>query len=194
MFEMLFYVAAALSIRTRAPRTLVVLSLALMGLNLLGAGQLIRFTGCALIAEFLMGLLIGRLQPSRSVAAALIPLAILLLWLSPAPYFVGTGGLSAVRVLYWGLPATAIVYSGLAFEKLFTGPWARLPLFMGNASYAIYLTHLTVLQFATGLAPLLKIVLCILVGATFHVWIERPILQRRVKLPQSMTRAEPLVI
>jgi exopolysaccharide production protein ExoZ len=184
-FEMLFYSGATLAILSGRPRLIIGAGLLLIAINLFGGGSLIQFLGFPLIAEFLLGLLIGRIgQPSRA-AVMLLPLAILALWFAPSRVFVEAEGIpalvSAQRLLWWGLPAAALVYSALAFENAFSGSWTRLPVFLGDASYSIYLTHYTVLFFTQS------IIVCLVIGIGFHVWIERPLLRlrRRVSLPTS---------
>lgn len=192
-FEMLFYAGVALAMLTRKPRLIVGGALVLVVANLLGSGSLIQFIGFPLIGEFLLGLLIGRIKPSRSATAVLMPLAVVALCLAPSREFVNAEGIpaliSAQRMISWGLPAAAIVYSALAFESYFAGAWARLPVFLGDCSYSIYLTHYTVLFFTHS------IIICLAVGIAFHLGVERPLLGlRRRRLHQAhsaaVTRAE----
>lgn len=96
---------------------------------------------------------------------------------------------SAERALAWGLPAALLVLGVYAFEQR---AWLRSRIFilLGNASYAIYLTHLTV-QIYVGEAALwngidlksnylLKVlayfVPSIIVGVVVHLLVERPML------------------
>lgn len=109
-----------------------------------------------------------------------------------APFYVlhdGTAGLDGwPRVLAWGLPATLIVAASLSIGQS-RDVISRLAVFLGDASYTIYLTHIFVL-FGYGLAlrstlvseapqlilvPIF-VVLAILVGVATHVLIEKPIL------------------
>jgi exopolysaccharide production protein ExoZ len=193
-FEMLFYAGAAISIVTGRPRLITGTALLLVAANLTGGGSLAQFLGCPLILEFLIGALIGRLRGSTPVAVALIPLAVLALWLSPARLFVEVEGVPALitaqRTLWWGLPAAALVYSALTFERAFAGAWSRLPVFLGDASYSIYLTHFTVLFFTKSM------VVCLAVGIAFHLWVERPLLglRRRVSVDQLTAPATKLEV
>ena len=93
-----------------------------------------------------------------------------------------------VRWAVWGIPALLIVASSLAIRAT-SSPLQRLLIFLGDASYAIYLTHpFVMLAYATVLkkhenliavsqlpfVPLI-VFLSIACGALAHIMIERPL-------------------
>jgi exopolysaccharide production protein ExoZ len=51
-----------------------------------------------------------------------------------------------LRGITWGLPATLVVLGFLIAEPLFQKPWTRPLLFLGAASYSIYIFHFLVLN------------------------------------------------
>jgi exopolysaccharide production protein ExoZ len=94
-----------------------------------------------------------------------------------------------IRALQWGIPAVLLVLGVLSFE---TSRILRHPLVVlgGNASYAIYLTHITVHTVAfkiegtygSGgighniLAFSIELSVVLMVGVAFHLFIERPLI------------------
>jgi exopolysaccharide production protein ExoZ len=158
------------------------------------------FLGDPISLEFCMGLCLAwAFAASRSERAvpraapallAVIGLAAMTL----APIFVphaGTGGLFGVpRVLAWGLPAVLVVAAFVAWQPDRRGP-ARIAIALGDASYALYLTHVFVM---IGYAKLLKVTtlgaldqrfvvpvvvaVSIALGLAVHRVLERPLLAR----------------
>lgn len=91
------------------------------------------------------------------------------------------------RWLLWGLPAALIVAAGLSLKPA-QGLVARLGLLLGDASYAIYLSHWFVLfvyskalkETALGQWPEPPLILAAFItsmisGVLFHLWVERPL-------------------
>jgi exopolysaccharide production protein ExoZ len=142
-YEMFFYLLFALGLRLGRP---VMLPLAIIG-GLTAAGWILepqgtlsRFYTSTLLVEFAFGLLISRAVFFRSGllggALALAGFACLLSW--------GLGSDTPDwRVLYWGVPAAAIVAGFVAIERAGAFPALALrPLEkLGDASYSLYLTH-----------------------------------------------------
>jgi exopolysaccharide production protein ExoZ len=98
------------------------------------------------------------------------------------------------RPLLWGLPALCLVMGAVALEPVFRAPKPLIVL--GDASYAIYLTHLMVIAAVAhlmgpdalpGLLPVFvpaALAASIAVGLAFHVWIERPLIAGARALPR----------
>ncbi|MGL4290531.1 MAG: acyltransferase family protein [Phreatobacter sp.] len=156
-----------------------------------------------LLVEFLAGYLfghvrlqgfrIGRLAGFALVAAGLVGFGLAAMS--------GEGPEGWHRILVWGLPAFSLVAGSVALED--SGAWPSVPGagLIGEASYAIYLTHglaislLVLVWRRLGLmtvegldAPALAVVtfcLCIVGGIAFHKLVERPLqtLLKRRKRP-----------
>lgn len=103
------------------------------------------------------------------------------------------------RTVLFGLGAAGMICGAVGLETQDRISVPRFVVFLGDASYAIYLAHLTVLSVvaltlkAVGLAALPSIVLAIivflaavLVGSLLHLLIEKPIIAYfRKKRPQA---------
>lgn len=176
-FELLFYAGMTLALMTRAIVPVFAYSLALIA-SLETASPLFHFVGNPMALEFLMGVTLVRL-PRHAVFALLIPAGLILLALtSPAigdPDATLSGHFALQRAAEWGLPSAMIVWGALSMEGLFAGRAFDLPVFLGDASYSIYLFHPLV---AYGLtAPwLVKLVGAIGLGCAMHWVVERRIL------------------
>jgi peptidoglycan/LPS O-acetylase OafA/YrhL len=195
-YEMFFYLlfAAGLAIASVGKRVAIVVG-GLVVVSLAGkiwqaelAPEAV-FLIQPIILEFALGMVIGlgyaRLPESRGAArlAVLLAPVSLFLLLSAARWpLPGGGPLSS-------LPAAALVLSALIAERggmKFDRP---IVILLGNASYALYLTHPFVTQAATkvalrlgGLSPVTAplwiaatMVMTVLVGILAHLWIERPL-------------------
>ena len=192
-YEVFFYGLFALCLAL--PRPLVAITALLLGLGTLGlfvafdSPQLTFWTN-PLIIEFLFGIALARLWQRGWVWPRL--------WLGVAIGAMGLGLLIGLhdtglpRVIAAGVPAAIIVAAG-------TLVWpnrAYINLGLGDASYALYLSHRFALRAATLLLlPLLPatplaaggyvVVVCLLaiaVGLLTHAFIERPLM--RVLRPQ----------
>lgn len=107
--------------------------------------------------------------------------------------------------VFWGLPSVLIVAGVLSIEAHGGVRWTRAWLVFGDASYAIYLVHITVIYnvfyrlvlkitqpigsgLVTDLAILLSVAVCVGVGVALNIIIEVPVRRRlrvwyqRVKL------------
>lgn len=96
---------------------------------------------------------------------------------------------SDVRAIQWGIPALLLVLGMLSFE---TSRILRHPLLVlgGNASYAIYLSHVTVHTLAFKiegtygagsighkiLVFMIELSVALTLGVAFHSFIERPLI------------------
>ncbi len=146
----------------------------------------------SLLLEFAAGLALGALWtsgqvPERAAALRLVGLSLAVL--------IGSAFLGApaehLRLLAWGLPGAGLVFGLAALER--HGALPRLPLLerIGDASYALYLSHTFVISVIGKLverllgdpalktaAPivLLTLLAATVVGLAVHRGIERPLL------------------
>jgi peptidoglycan/LPS O-acetylase OafA/YrhL len=109
--------------------------------------------------------------------------------LSPAYQFydmpVETSGMIALsRVLWWGLPAAAIVLFALRLERQANLP--RPLVYLGDVSYSLYLVHTLVMVPLETWSPLLKVALAVLAGIAVHEIFEK-------RLLNICTNRKPLV-
>lgn len=180
-YELLFYFAAMLVLWRR---WMVGVLIGLFSLCMLmnKAHPLLGYVGNPIILEFLFGVLIARLPATRRrlPGAGALAIGFLALPLLAQARF-GDSNLFFVpsfRPIVWGVPAAIIVWGALQWEGRFKGgvwPWLVLG---GEASYALYLSHPTVLLAAPS-DPYAKLLLmppvCVLLSIIIHRWIERPI-------------------
>jgi exopolysaccharide production protein ExoZ len=200
-FEMLFYgITAAVLVR---PRLGVLLALAVYALCWFGRGRFessaLQFVGHPFMLEFLAGVAIARLHrpqaASPAVGALLLALAAGLLATmvvqNADPMAVGVlsvlrGENALLLVAVLGVPAALIVLAALHFEPRLSGAISACLSRLGDASYALYLTHLLVvagLQAVTsvmGRAPTTAAFAVVAMGASvalsvmLHERVERP--------------------
>jgi exopolysaccharide production protein ExoZ len=191
-YEVFFYVLCALCLAL--PRSLLVLSalfvvLAGLGLFLPFENVQLVFWTNPLILEFIFGIALARMWQKGwhhsnvpSCLAGLVLGFALLIALDPLPL---------PRFIAAGVPATLIVAAGTLACPAFRIPGQLL----GDASYALYLSHRFALRGATLVVlPMLPAsvwgawmyvgvtcVLALLVGLATHVWIEKPFLSPRTR-------------
>jgi exopolysaccharide production protein ExoZ len=177
-FELLFYLAVALSLRTGVKPLLAIFGLFLTGAVLTKA-TLFNFIGNPMILEFLFGAMVAKLPRYSKAALPLLIFACICLasaptWIYP-PEFAMRAPASAWRVLYWGVPSAMVVYACLSVETLFAHRLWNAAVLLGDASYSIYLFHLAVTD---NLARpwAVEFVLAIFAGLAAWRFIERPIL------------------
>lgn len=183
-YEAMFYVAVWLVLRGVKAAWL---AMGYLGALILAQGTnsaLIDYLGSPLTLEFLAGVGLA-LYPFRTPRLGLVALA---LGLGGVAYFSATGtrgldllidgsGQALIRALSFGVPALLLVYAAVQFPKL---PRVAAPLvFLGDASYSLYLTHIPVQFFAKGvfaLPSIVTIAVCVLVGAVTYWYVERPLI------------------
>lgn len=211
VYEVYFYLvfAACLSLRSRR--------LALFGTgglivvfwgvgHAMPIGPLRAFLTDPIPLEFLFGLGLARFHAAirwQGWAAPAILVCAGFALMHSAPLFVShatTHGLQGLpRVLAWGGAGLAIVTGFLALRHV-KGGLGQALLTMGNASYALYLTHTFVLM-GYGLAlrhealaaipqyllvPPVVLLAC-LFGVASHFALERPLLEMAPRLPRFGT-------
>ncbi|TAU59490.1 acyltransferase (plasmid) [Rhizobium ruizarguesonis] len=152
--------------------------------------------GCGIAAAFRAGRL-PKLHGLTIVASILIVLV--------STHFQADGYFSQDwRVIYWGMPAALIIASSLQISFNHETPIGRLGVFLGNASYSIYLMHIAVIYLImTRIYPKLidfgvvrsidqavamAVIASIAFGAVFHILVEKPINDWRHK--QSPSRSK----
>jgi exopolysaccharide production protein ExoZ len=187
-FEMLFYLAATLSLAVGRKWVPFLLFGAAAVLYRLSPGPLLGFVGNPIILEFCAGLLLTRLPRRAAVAGAAIPVALIVFALSPATLLADgqmaiDASRSMVRLLWWGVPSLLLAYAALTFERAFAGRAWDGGVLVGDASYSLYLIHVLpalILQFWWPVESLLILGL----GVSVHLAVEKPLLRR-------LRRAQP---
>lgn len=128
------------------------------------------YVGSAFVLEFLAGFAIAR--------KAWLALPLLLL-----------GAAVDHRVLSYGPVAAFILWLAVTNERVFQHRLWRPVALIGDASYAIYLTHVSVGYILPNHSPLLFVVwLCLAVGFAFHLGIEKPLMKIARKTIHSRER------
>jgi peptidoglycan/LPS O-acetylase OafA/YrhL len=196
-YEMLFYVCFAITILLGRGQALLklagIITLLFVAGSLAPAGGVFHtFFGDPILFEFVAGAAIGfalkngRMQPRHGlvwIAAAAALLALL--------FALGLRGTETYqRLLAWGLPSAMVFIGFVALEEQVT--WPRSVLFLGNASYSIYLTHILVIYpFAWHIlrysrmfgnegiiaVSLVTAGAAVVAGCVFYVLVERPLLR-----------------
>jgi peptidoglycan/LPS O-acetylase OafA/YrhL len=197
-YEMLFYAifagAMLVSNRYRVPIAGAAI-LVLMSLRLLheGDGNVIyEFYTSTIMLEFIYGMVLALAFRSASVSERTAVIALLLATALFA-YAISFNvlRLSQARSLVWGLPAALVVASVVAIDLRGKVPVNRLLLMLGNASYAIYLTHLfplgalrkvwpmmpEVVRSSDLLLLLVAVAVSLGVGVGFYMLVERPLIR-----------------
>jgi exopolysaccharide production protein ExoZ len=178
-YEFLFYIAcAAFLLFGRV--TLIAVPLALACEALLN-DPYSSFIGNPLILEFLGGVMLARL-PRRHGPAALLaaPLALAIFW--PSGFD---------RALSFGIPALLLVHGALSYEHRFNSHGFNFLMLLGDASYSIYLTHMTVGRLLPDdVSWVAAVSVALLGGLLFHRVVERPLLKHLGELRRRMRNSE----
>ncbi len=203
IFEMFFYYLLTLNLFFGVVR--VVERTIFTILSFIAVGGLFGFHRSLLILlsnplniEFIFGCLIGlayaRFGKRHALGTALLPVGTL--WLLSTLFFfdynlgnakyVLDGTLSWYRVLVWGVPA-AMITAGLVFRSTqITSPFGRFGVFLGNASYSIYLVTPMVFYGYDRLYPhlahlgpdanvILGFLSVAVVGSFCYLYVEKPL-------------------
>ncbi|MDP2802327.1 MAG: acyltransferase [Phreatobacter sp.] len=199
-FEALFYLLVLAAMLVSRRRKAVILSLVLLALVATGAmldpqGPVgISFTS-PLLLEFLAGYLFGTWRQAGGrlpAASGLLLVGIGLLGFIAAAGFAGAPE-GWPRILWWGLPALALVTGAVILDDSRRIGAHAFPLLLGDASYAVYLSHgiaISVLSlasrragWATGTAldqPFLALatgMAAVAVGVGVHLIFEKPLMR-----------------
>jgi exopolysaccharide production protein ExoZ len=198
-YEIYFYIvfAAALALRGRVATVVATIS-TIVAMQVVAscflAGEIGQFLANPISLEFCFGLMLALFWRRRLQKPAAIGLSVLcLVVIATAPLYIvhsSTNGLPDVaRTIVWGVPAVFLVGAALSVGPP-TSVVSRFAVLLGDASYAIYLTHVFVM---VSYAKLLKatwlgtqsqfefipvvVAACIGVGLTTHFVLERPLLE-----------------
>lgn len=209
-YEMLFYAIFALAMLIAREHRIVIAAgaiLALVSMQLFipnDSNDFFQFYSSTIMIEFVFGMAIAlvlqRYPVSPRLVAAALPVA-LAIWLYSLSFDVGR--LSQMRFLIWGLPAALVVASIAALDLRSTVPLNRTLLLLGNASYAIYLTHLfplgavrkvwpmmpAMVQQSDVLLLLSAALLALAVGVGFYLYVERPLVKLAKSAAHRLARA-----
>lgn len=157
-YEMLFYAATAASLVLVRRHRLLFTSVAILAIFCAAKasgshGVFAAFYTNERMFEFPLGFAAYRLWkfgvPIKPPLAGCIALAAYA-WMA----FVNWHDLSNAPLLYYGLPAFVLIISTLSLESAMgSGPMTRAAIFIGNASYAIYLSHPYCVEAARKLLP-----------------------------------------
>jgi exopolysaccharide production protein ExoZ len=201
-FEMLFYVAMTAAIALRRVSLLVPTLAALVVLNVAIGGPYLNYIGHPMLLEFCAGFLVMNLPRNSWAGAVALVCGAGLFALSPTFPIDGAHimdfGPSFQRVIAWGIPAALCVYGCLSLERGF-GRWAAVPVFIGDASYSIYLSQF-ILNLVVQIWWPAKVAIMLAAGSAMYVLVERQLLKLtratfgggRSKL--SSQSAEPLAL
>jgi exopolysaccharide production protein ExoZ len=195
-YELLFYLLLALAMWLRPSAgplaTVVAMVCGLSVLGMMSGNPHLAHWGKPIILEFAAGILVWKLWRQSKCS---VPEATATLVAGSAALFATTlldGPWHAhERALFFGVPATLIVFGAVSLEQCGVAPRNRTLLGQGDASYAVYLTHPFVLQavgkgvllLAGGLSAALRggafvlvvMLLVPLVGTAFYRFVERPL-------------------
>lgn len=195
-FEMMFYAVFALGLLFERPRGLMLIAAVLIGLvAAIGLQPLpmpLGFWANSIVLEFLFGIGIAMAyrrgtRLSRPVGAMLaIAGAAVLVWVMAC----GWPGVAWIWRFAWAGVPSAMICAGVALMRVAPqpGPVMRAGVFLGDASYALYLSHpfvLSAIAMVLGRLHLAGIgaawgyivgafVACVAASAVIHAAFERP--------------------
>ncbi|MEM9229607.1 MAG: acyltransferase [Pseudomonadota bacterium] len=195
-YEMLFYCLFALALLI-APRHRIMVSAVLVTAIVLTCHGLeartqifaLRAWASPMMFEFVLGLMVWAVLPENASPRLKLVLAGLVL------FGFGFAALTgSMRLIEAGLPAALVLWGLLRF-----GSQVQLPpglTLLGDASYALYLTHPFVIRAIEAVAdpfhqPLTVVwvaLLCVAVSLAVHLWIERPL----TRVLQPAKKPKPL--
>lgn len=179
-FELLFYLATAIALQSRAYVPLFGFAAAI-ALNNFSRWVLWDFVGNPIIFEFLIGVALVQFPKSRRLAPFAIALSALLLACSPVSIYNGHATRSAeyamCRVLLWGVPSALLVYGCATLESAFRSSFFEIPVVLGNASYSIYLWHPLFLRYAPGGPWIIEAFFAVVAGVAVYFLVEKPLLR-----------------
>lgn len=190
-FEMLFYLCMGLTRLRLDPRWLLAVFFSLLLANIISPSPLRTFLGNPIMFEFLAGIAIARWGSTRlawpAFLTAVVWLALTLIAGPGSNAEIGnivSGELVWQRLLLWGVPSALLVYGATGLENRCSGRVWMVLAKLGDASYAIYLSHRFITLFGGKLVMALGIghdvtlpmlAVAVLAGWLVHIWIERPI-------------------
>jgi peptidoglycan/LPS O-acetylase OafA/YrhL len=206
VYEMYFYLVFAVFLAVRLPIlaglftwAIILIVIAMAAPDQVAASPILRVVTSPLTAEFMIGVVIGTLWRNRRTPGAAVTLVIgvaglafSIAYLAPAVSLATSVQLDLWRVGIFGLPCAFIIYGLSGLENRHR---IRLPssfVLVGDASYAIYLSHVLVIS-AIGRALALSapaggvrtsliliavgLIAANLGGVVLHLLFERPALR-----------------
>ena len=202
-YEMFFYLAfgATLVLRRKAQLwSLAAIFVFLVALRP-AIGQynaaFFRFTS-PLFFEFLAGAVLGVVMPRLHSKSLFAGFALIV-----SGFVLGFGSghlaLSLPRTISFGVPAIMIVAGSVLLERVFASSVCTWLVFIGNASYSIYLFHFipmvllenSGIEQSGAVAKVSVFLMAVATGVVAHFLLERPLLQmsrailRRVRAPAT---------
>lgn len=164
-YEAFFYAIFGLALTLRAKAAVAAIAVIVACVLIGGATAPTSFAGqfytAPILLEFAFGAGLARLSPNRGGgvllgvgALGLFAGAACLGVIAPAGDLITPGGEGAHwRTLFFGVPAALIVAGAVASERAGAVCRNRLLLDQGDASFALYLIHLPVIQVLAKVAP-----------------------------------------
>ena len=205
-YEMFFYVVFAIAMSINYSRRVLITYVFLVLLVTIDSAHLIslppeiQFYCRDIVLEFAAGMLLchayraGKLKGKILIGAVLLSLGASALIINTSP------DLMTFRAIKLGIPAIAIVAGLLACEHSL--PKLRVPLFIANVSYSIYLSHIMVIAILRYLYPrlgiptaglistitfvLISLTMGILCGVVSYFVVEKPLLNLCRHLRKSL--------
>jgi len=183
--EMAFYAIFTLGLLVQPKRLLAIVTLCIAGIAVVGLFvpdtlPVARFYTDTIVLEFLAGVWLARLvtlgrMPGPAVSSVfLIAGTLTVLWPIAPP--------SGLRFVDWGLPAVLVVTGVVGLEPWLSRKKLWLPTLLGDASYSIYLTHITSIAVIAILPELvapwpvaISVVFCVVIGLGAFWMFERPV-------------------
>jgi exopolysaccharide production protein ExoZ len=194
-YEFFFYSLFAVALAINAGNRVVLTSSALILFVIAGFawphGNLwFDFYTDPILLEFVFGMIIGQLTIGRMAVPRFASISLIVLGivgLIIAAEYRPIWRLSTERFLVWGLPAALLVAGSILLEFSKSARPVRSLVVLGNASYAIYITHFVALGPVLktckwiGLSPgpllvVLGFAAATAIGVLFHFLIERPLI------------------
>ncbi|MCS3801044.1 acyltransferase family protein [Niastella sp. OAS944] len=226
-FEWFFYILFFLAIVTKAKNkallfVVIIMALVALGYSLQGSDFRYLFITNSIMLEFLIGVCICKLYLNGTKVSNTLALTFLTIGL--ASYIlliifgfglvselggVLSGTLSMKRVLLFGLPSACIAFGCIFMEKnnLFGKIWNNKWLLLcGDASYSIYLIHLTVFELfrilykyagffmPADLAIIVQVAIATTISIRFYKWVEQPLIKatHRIAKQKRKSAREPM--
>ncbi len=213
-FEMVFYTSVAFLVgRGRASvAAMVALFAVFQVMRYVSDAPVWTFLGNPMMFEFALGAALTQLRrdagPRIGLFAAGLAL-VLIAFVAAEGLALGNAALALsgrrvvgeiawVRLVLFGLPSAVLVWSALQLEPWVRGRVANVLVYLGDASYSIYLAHALVLAGILALAPaigltpvmlvVVDIVAALAAGVVIYQLIERPLLAylRRPKMREAL--------
>jgi len=177
-FELLFYIIFAVSLNFRSLKLTIIFATIILTLITVLTKQ---FLFIEFIFVMIIAYMYNEIKINKRIGLTCLMFGFFLLLLS-IEYSMRLESLS--RIFFWGIPSTLIIF-GSVFGKQLNN---SILLYLGNASYSIYLVHLfSIIAFYRFSSIFLKgydadilvifcFILTIISGCLFYSFIEKPII------------------